>query len=109
MASVASCASTAHPLLLTGGLPAAAAEDLALHMQHAPPWTKDMDDMLQMLVRFHDFRWAGVSEKLREYVSRLHAIGGIFPDGVHADLYDACACRMRWSQLDQIFCVEYSR
>ena len=100
---------TAHPLLL-GEEPLAPLERAQLLSGDASsPWTTDMDDMLRIIVVHAAFDFGVVSARLRQYVQRIRAVGGILPDRVQPDDYDARACRLRWAHLDYAACAEHAR
>ena len=69
-------------------------------------WTPDIDGMLLLITRQHAFDFAVVATHVQRYIRNVHAAGGMLPERVTAAVqaYDACACRLRWAQLDHEAC-----
>ncbi|KAL1503168.1 hypothetical protein AB1Y20_011227 [Prymnesium parvum] len=69
----------------------------------APPWTRDMDDMLRITLRQRAFDFEQASAQISRYVMRVRTSGGMLPDEVNELLYTPAECRCRWAALDRQF------
>ena len=75
----------------------------------APIWTRDMDDMLRMVLRQRVFDFDETALQIQRYILRVRTSGGMLPDEVSEPLYTRDACRMRWAELDRQLTATYAQ
>lgn len=79
-----------------------------VHAPTTPMWTRDMDDMLRMVLRQRVFNFDETASQIQRYILRVRTSGGMLPDEVSEPLYTRDACRMRWAELDRQLIATYA-